>query len=317
MSRQVKPRPCLLEAATAAKPLPLVAAGRAAAILELQRTVGNAATSAFLNVQRGDPPPAAPVATAAAGAAGEPVVIGYVYTIRGTVDGEAVVYTGSTMRDLVSRIYKDAHTWRQLAQQSSTSISVSEIKAIPKAEATARGTLRAAYNQAVRAAEQVVLKRNRGLQPGEVIELNEVDAATEANIELWGDLHSVRIGPRMPFKAGIKIGAVAAFELLQIFLMYRDHKLDQYVWAPYLLEDDGGVFTIREQDRGIFRANYFWKKYVAGSSKGSEVSITKDEYYRLKGVAEILWGTVDFWGDFVPGLLQQELPIAPDPNIVT
>src|SRR3954466_14522333 len=102
-----------------------VAAPRATgaqAILRLQPTVGNAATTALLSLQRGPPP-----AAGAAAATGEAVKIGYVYTIRGTVDGKAVVYTGSTTRELIARIYKDPHTWRALARESTTTIDVSEI----------------------------------------------------------------------------------------------------------------------------------------------------------------------------------------------
>jgi hypothetical protein len=224
------------------------------------------------------------------------------------MDGKAVIYTGSTIRSLAERIYKDPHTWRMLARAESTSIDICTITAMPNAEATTGGTLRAAYDQAKRAAEQVVLKRNR-MAAGEVIELNKMNAATEENTDLWGELQSVRIGPRMPFKAGVKIGGFAAFELLQVFLMYRDQKLSRYVRAPYLLEDDHGVFTLVEKDRGVFRSNLYWKEYVTGADAGTQVPISKDEFSRLADVAETLWGAVDWAGDFVPGLLQRELPV--------
>jgi hypothetical protein len=96
--------------------------------------------------------------------------------------------------------------------------------------------------------------------------------------------------------------------------MYRDEVMSKYVMTPYLLEDAQGIFTLQETDRGIFRSNWYWKNYKTGSSAGQQVKISKDEFLQLKQEAELLWGTTDWKGDFVPGLLRQELPVVEAPD---
>ena len=286
-------------------------------ILALQRLAGNSAICDYVKrpaVQRVPPPPSVPPAAAA-----QPTPIGYVYVIRGELQsGEAVYYTGSTLRSLVQRIFKDRHTWRELARSKSTIIDYYEIKASLDVARSGEQTLRSATNEALRSAEQVALKRERSAALTEGIGRRELNDATkppaaEANIDKWGEIHGVRIGPRQRFGAGIKIGAFAALQLLDIFLMFRDAKLAQYVTAPYLLEDESGVYSLQETDRGLFRPNWYWKKYYTGPLAGQRARISKDEFNALADVAETLWGTTDWKGDFVPGILRQELPVIEEP----
>ncbi|MEU3620144.1 hypothetical protein ABZ725_48890 [Streptomyces sp. NPDC006872] len=275
----------------------------------LQQSYGNKAVNSLLSastVQRANPPVSTP---APATAAAEPIVIGHVYTVRGEIDGNAVVYTGSTAREIAQRLFKDKHTWSTLIKNKSTTIEVHEVKAVLNVEKSGGGSVRSAENEALRAAEQVVIKRRR-TDVGGGRELNARQAATEENVEVWAELHQVRLGPRVvTFRAGVKVAGVAFFQLLDFFLMYRDMKLSQYAMAPYLLEDTNGIFTLQETDRGIFRSNWYWKKYLTGTLAGQRVQITKVEFRELKEEAELLWGTTDWKGDFVPGLLRQELPV--------
>ena len=234
-----------------------------------------------------------------------PTQIGYVYVIRGTIDGNPVVYTGSTAQALKARF--SSHEWKTLIQSESTTIEAYSIKAELNIAASGQGTLRSATNEALRSAEQVVLKRRRaevGLE-----ELNASEAAEEANIVKWGEAQNVTLGARFTFKAAGGVAVFAGFQLLQIFLMYRDMKLSQYVMAPYLLEDTQGVFTLQEQDRGIFRSNKYFKNYETGPLAGQRVEITGDEFSALRREGEALWGTTDWKGDWVPGLLRRELPV--------
>jgi RHS repeat-associated protein len=239
----------------------------------------------------------------------EPVQIGHIYVIRGTIEGRSVVYTGSTAQSLRARF--STHEWRELIQSENTTIEAYAVKAKLNVAESGQGTLRSATNEALRSAEQVVLKRRRsevGLE-----ELNEAEAAEEANIVKWGEVHEVTLGARFTFKPGAVAGtagvaAFAGFQLLQIFIMYRDMKLSQFVMAPYLLEDANGVFTLQEQDRGIFRSNKYFKIYKTGSLAGQSVEISKDEFTSAREEAEALWGTTDWKGDWVPGLLRKELP---------
>ncbi|GAB3812672.1 hypothetical protein [Micromonospora zhanjiangensis] len=279
----------------------------------LQRSYGNSAVNSLLRtgtVQRVDPPTVAP---SPAPAAAERTVIGHIYTVRGEIDGNAVVYTGSTAREIAQRLYKDKHTWSTLIKNKSTTIEVHEVTAVLDVGKSGGGTQRSAENEALRAAEQVVIKRRR-TDVGAGRELNARQAATEENVEAWAELHQVRLGARTTFRAGVKVAGMVSFQLLDFFLMYRDLKLSQYVMAPYLLEDAAGIFTLQETDRGIFRSNWYWKNYQTGPLAGQRVQITRDEFRELREEAELLWGTTDWKGDFVPGLLRQELPVVEAPG---
>lgn len=109
----------------------------------------------------------------------------------------------------------------------------------------------------------------------------------------------------------------AGLLLLDAVMLYRDQKMSQYVWAPLPLLDSGGVFTLWQEDRGIFRSNDYYKKYKSGPLEGQMVPITTYEWDELRQEAEYLWGYVDWKGDFVPGLLRPKLPVItiPDPNM--
>jgi hypothetical protein len=197
-----------------------------------------------------------------------------------------------------------------LCTPDSTSIDTHVIKAELNVAASGRGTVRSAQNEAMTAAEQVVLKRERAA--GTARELNEIEAAEEARIVVSGDLHNVSIGPRMTYKvgSGAMVGAFAGLQVLQIWTMYKDAKLARYVMAPYLLEDEHGAFSL-EKETQLFHATHYYKLYKSGDRAGQEVEISGDEFSALREEAEILWGTTDWKGDWVPGLLRKELPEVP------
>ena len=115
---------------------------------------------------------------------------------------------------------------------------------------------------------------------------------------------------------GVKIAGFAAFQLLDIFLMWRDAKASKYVMAPYLLEDADGVFTINERTGGVldlFQSKYF-KNYESGPKKGQRVEITSSEFSGFVEEAHALWGYLDWANDWIPGLLRTELPVIEDPD---
>jgi hypothetical protein len=98
-----------------------------------------------------------------------------------------------------------------------------------------------------------------------------------------------------------------ALTLLDAWLLYRDAKLSQYVMAPYVLGDEQGFFTL-EQGPSLLPSRHY-KAYLSGSTEGQKIEISSSEFRGLKEEAEALWGTTDWKGDFVPGLLNRELPI--------
>ena len=175
--------------------------------------------------------------------------------------------------------------------------------------ASGQGTLKSAAGEALRSAEQVVINRRR-MEEG-LTELNEVEAAEEQNIVLWAERHNVVLGARYNVKAagGVAVYGFAILQIVQLFLMWRDEKTSRNVYAPYLLQDEGGVFTINEQSGGLLHFNKYFKNYKAGQLAGQRVEISGDEFSRLEKEAHALWGYVDWLGDFIPGILRRELPV--------
>lgn len=115
--------------------------------------------------------------------------------------------------------------------------------------------------------------------------------------------------PKPFLKGGVRVDVNTGFALWDVFMMYREVKVSQYVFAPYLLEDEGGVFTIGESKAHWFARHYYWKTYQSGPMAGEKVYIDKDEFIFWLREAQALWGRLDFWGDFEPGLLNPRLPV--------
>ncbi|MBW7475892.1 hypothetical protein K0T92_14190 [Paenibacillus oenotherae] len=234
----------------------------------------------------------------------EPVTIGNIYIAEGTIDGESRVYVGSTAQDLKKRIGK--HHWKEFLIAESTTVRTVEVKAEMNVASSGRGTLFSARNEALRAAEQKILNSidNDKL-------LNEIRAATPENAEAWAKTHTVETGsPKISLKGGIKVGAIGGFALLDAINIYREINMSEYVYAPYILQDEGGLFKLSEEQAHWFAHHYRWKVYVTGALAGQKIEVTKEEFNFWRWEGESLWGTVDLWGNFVPGLLRPELEVA-------
>lgn len=67
------------------------------------------------------------------------------------------------------------------------------------------------------------------------------------------------------------------------------------------------MFTIGLGRNGWFSKTKYWKNYQSGPMAGQQINIDNDEYDFWKEEAHALWGYLDFWGDFVPGLFNPEL----------
>ncbi|MDD4570620.1 MAG: hypothetical protein PHE70_10940 [Tepidanaerobacteraceae bacterium] len=67
--------------------------------------------------------------------------------------------------------------------------------------------------------------------------------------------------------------------------MYQDEKTFNYVFAPYILEDEGGLFTLEKKSGGWFGKNSFWKVYQEGSMAGkkSENNECEFDFWRKEG----------------------------------
>ena len=247
--------------------------------------------------------------------------IGYIYRVEGYLNGQRVVYIGSAA-SIKTRLVK-GHEWHRLLTQESTTVYVKKVYGTPDIAASGRGTPLSATREALRSMEEPELKKaekraekeNRKRKPGQkrTRVLNVDRAAREPHV--WQKRHqtSRQIRWRRIKRpgSGIRLGAVSGgLLLLDVYRMYRDDKMSRYVMAPYVLEDEHGAFTLF-YDRGIlgglFSSSYY-KRYIAGQYKGRKIQVSDSEFEALRDEAEALWGTVDWWGDFVPGLLQPELP---------
>jgi hypothetical protein len=186
-------------------------------------------------------------------------------------------------------------------------------------QASNRQTLLSARNEALRAAEQRALEQAREQAeqanlrrvPGEKkTKVLNIDNAA-ADPAAWAARHKVRTGDTWRlFEKRATSGAPKAFvvlSLLDAYLMYYDTKMSQYVMAPYVLEDELGLFTLEKSTSTL--ASQHYKAYVSGEEKGQRLTISSEEFRGLKEAAEALWGTTDWNGDFVPGLLNRVLPV--------
>jgi len=257
------------------------------------------------------------IASSTASANGQLPRIGWIYRIEGHLEGSPVLYVGSAA-DLKQRL-TSTHKWAPLLQQNGTKVYTQEVFAELDVPSSNRGTLLSARNEALRAAEQRALdevrervgRNNRALVPGrkETKVLNEVNASTDA--ATWEARHKVTTGKNWQLLerrvARTTPKALAVLTVLDANLLYRDAKMSRYITAPYVLGDEQGFFTL-EQTQSLSSSRYH-KAYLSGSLAGQRVEISSSDFRSMKEEAEALWGTTDWKGDFVPGLLNRELPV--------
>lgn len=186
-------------------------------------------------------------------------------------------------------------------------------------QASNRQTLMSARNEALRAAEQRVLdqarerdneaKRRQVTSKKEPRILNEINASQDT--AAWEARHKVSAtGKWRLFERGVGGTAnrtLAVLTILDAYLVYYEAKMARYVMAPYVLEDEQGLFTL-EASESLLSSRYY-KAYASGRSTGQKVEISAEEFREWRKEAEALWGTTDWQGDFVPGLLNRELPV--------
>ena len=94
----------------------------------------------------------------------ELIVVGYVYTFKGTINGQPVSYTGSA-RDVMRRLTK-AHKWQEILNAKSTQIQITEVEADINIGASRRRSEASAYREALASPEQEemdLLKNNEKL----------------------------------------------------------------------------------------------------------------------------------------------------------
>src|SRR5207253_1738611 len=109
--------------------------------------------------------------------------------------------------------------------------------------------------------------------------------------ETWWQRYGVNFGKKITLRGGAVLGANAAIIFLDLFKMYKDSNLARYTYAPYVLDDFKGAFTLHVVDPGLFSSNKYYKRYTTGDLKGQDVEIDKDEFKFWKKEAEALWGT--------------------------
>jgi hypothetical protein len=261
-----------------------------------------------------DPPPTT--------AGAQPPRVGWVYRIEGQLNGHPVQYVGSAA-DLKRRLTNE-HEWAKLLQRDSTKVYALEVFAELDVQASNRQTPLSARNEALRAAEQRALEQARKLAeqtnlrraPGvKRTKILNIDNAA-ADPTLWEARHKVRTGEawrlleRTATSGTTK--ALLALSLLDAYLMYYDMKMSRYVMAPYILEDELGLFTLEQ--RTSLLASQHYKVYISGGTAGQKLAISSEEFRGLREEAEALWGTTDWKGDFVPGLLNRALPVISEQN---
>lgn len=72
------------------------------------------------------------------------------------------------------------------------------------------------------------------------------------------------------------------------------------------------MFTLDYSKSSWVSDTKYFKNYVAGAKQGEKVRVSKSEFEDLAEEAKALWGTIDWQGDFVPGLLLPSLEVIVD-----
>lgn len=167
-------------------------------------------------------------------------------------------------------------------------------------------------DQARAQVEQANLRRASGEKRTKILNIDNA----AADPVLWEARHRVRTGDtwRLMERTATRSApkALVLLSLVDAYLMYYDMKMSRYVIAPYILEDERGLFTL-EQDESLLMSKHY-KTYIAGEITGQKLTISSEEFRALRAEAEALWGTTDWKGDFVPGLLNRVLPVISEQN---
>lgn len=233
-------------------------------------------------------------------------LIGYVYIIEGPYNGKTETYIGSTAQDIKKRMGN--HKWKTIVQHPDSTVKAIEVNAELDIKGSGKGTYLSARNEALRSAEQEVINSYRKKK---INLINVDDAATEKNLPIWKSRHSVNFNmnsTKLALKGGNRVNSMLG--VIDIYLMSMELRKSQFVYAPYYLQDEGGVFTIGYSKKGLFSKTKYHKTYQSGPSAGIQLSIDKEEYKFWKAEGEALWGYLDMWGEFVPGMLNPVLPSA-------
>ena len=263
--------------------------------------------------------------------------IGSVYKLEGFIDGKPVVYIGKA-NEIKIRIGSNvkAHKWGSLVKDPQTKVSIRKVRGRLDVEASGGKSLRSAQNEALlsqeekslRETEQQVKEYNENLKPGQspkrVLNEPRPRPATEDNIEIWQKRHSVTSDEewdviKAPGSSAIVFRVFVGVQLMQIILdallQERNRKMARYVWATYVFieEDSESCFTLESEGSWWGLVMHYRKSYISGPRQGTKVEIKEEEFNELKDEAHALYGDVDFWGDFIPGLLMPELPVVPAP----
>jgi YD repeat-containing protein len=150
-------------------------------------------------------------------------------------------------------------------------------------------------------------------------QLRQLDNAVDAGIKTLGASEPLEAAETMS-KGEATVGVNGAFALLQlgqiIFDVQEEANRSQYLMGPLTDEDAGGTFTISYgYDYNWFGWHVYnqkWiKQYNSGPMAGQTVNITENDYNKAAQEMKLLWGYIDFWGNFQPGALRKQLPVVP------
>ncbi|HEY1983983.1 MAG TPA: hypothetical protein VGG85_01155 [Terracidiphilus sp.] len=273
--------------------------------------------------------------SASGAAVGDALVvrIGTIYKLEGYVNGRPVVYIGKAA-EIRERIGRASHPYSSLVKDAKTKVSIKKVYGKLDVEGSGRGTPQSAQNEGLLSQEERALRETEGqvktynenLKPGQLPKsvLNKNRPAAGENMELWEKRHQVRADEewdmiKAPGSSAIVFRVFIGVQVLQIImdalLAARNRKMERYDWAPYVfLEEDGKSSFILEEQTVWWRLYPTYRKhYISGPQDGKYVDIEREKAKELKNEAEALYGYVDIWGDFVPGMLLPELPVVERP----
>lgn len=139
-------------------------------------------------------------------------------------------------------------------------------------------------------------------------------------MELWQQRHMASseeqwLEIKAPGASTITFRAFIGLQVVQLILdallAERNRRMSRYIWGTYVFleADDQTAFTLEEDTAWWGLVTHYRKNYISGNLRGTSAEIGAGEFKTLKDEAHALYGEVDAWGDFVPGLLVPELPV--------
>ena len=253
----------------------------------------------------------------------EPVYIGKIYIIEGTLGGEQVRYTGQTAQEIRKRFSK--HEWRTLLAQKTTVVGTVDVEAELNISSSNKGNYLSARKEALSAIEQEIIDElDTDTSRTNQRKLNKIRAATDEKMTMFKSRHKAQRGKVSVYtRTGVQFNIFVLFSIFDAYVMWKDYNV---IGVPTIFEDEIGEFIIQPEGGWWGWGKSWYKTYQSFHNDESldpeasalrdsilsmiiktEISASEADWYFKEN--EALYGYFNWKNDWVPGLLRREIPV--------